>query len=92
MTEFNEDQLEIGFIKLQLYDRLMNTSYRVMQLFAAILEDYIENDRLIPPELRTDMESISDEIQDISASENEIQDRMDEEMLKSSFLSDEPLN
>ena len=92
MTEFNEDQLEIGFIKLQLYDRLMNTSYRVMQLFAAILEDYIENDRLIPPELRTDMESISDEIQDIFASENEVQDRMDEEMLKSSFTSDEPLN
>ncbi len=92
MTEFNEDQLEIGFIKLQLYDRLMNTSYRVMQLFAAILEDSLENDRLVPPEIRLDMESISDEIQDIFASENEVQDRMDKEMLKSSFSSDDALN
>jgi hypothetical protein len=91
MTEFSDDQLEIGFIKLQLYDRLMNTSYRVLQLFAAILEDYNDAERLLPPELRIDMESISDEVRDIFASENKIQDRMDEEMLKSSF-SDEPLN
>tara|TARA_R100001530_G_C4304997_1_gene151502 strand:- start:1032 stop:1307 length:276 start_codon:yes stop_codon:yes gene_type:complete len=91
MTEFSDDQLEIGFIKLQLYDRLMNTSYRVLQLFAAILEDYNDAERLLPPELRIDMESISDEVRDIFASENKVQDRMDEEMLKSSF-SDEPLN
>ena len=91
MTEFSDDQLEIGFIKLQLYDRLMNTSYRVLQLFAAILEDYNDAERLRSPELRIDMESISDVLRDIFASENKIQDRMDEEMLKSSF-SDEPLN
>ena len=92
MTEFNEDQLEIGFIKLQLYDRLMNTSYRVMQLFSAILKDYLENDRLVPHELRIDMEFISDEVQDIFASEDELQEKMDEEMLKLSFSSDEALN
>jgi hypothetical protein len=69
----------------------MNTSYRVLQLFAAILEDYNDAERLLPPELRIDMESISDEVRDIFASENKVQDRMDEEMLKSSF-SDEPLN
>tara|TARA_R100001086_G_C11618644_1_gene198142 strand:- start:195 stop:473 length:279 start_codon:yes stop_codon:yes gene_type:complete len=92
MDDVSDKQLEIGFVKLQLYDRMLNMNYRVMQLFAVILEDYIENDRLVPPELRMDMQSISDEIQDICASENEIQDRMDEEMLKSSFLSDDALN
>ena len=92
MDDVNDKQLEIGFVKLQLYDRMINTCGRTINFFVDMLKRHNENKIRLSSEDIDIIESLSNEVDEIFLLEQDIQIRMDEEMLKLSFESDDKLN
>ena len=92
MDDVNDKQLEIGFVKIQLYDRMINTCGLTINFFVDMLKRHNENKIRLSSEDIDIIESISNEVDEIFLLEQDIQIRMDEEMLKLSFESDDMLN
>ena len=83
MKEPTDEQLELGMVKLQLYDRMIHTLSQAMALFATILQNFEVDKRTMDL-----IESITDDTQDIFQTEHKLQDLMDQEILKETFGDD----
>lgn len=88
MDDITDSQMEIGFIKLQLYDRMINTCSQAVKLFESMLSRSLT----LSPEEVDAITLISNEVDEIFALEKHVQNRMDEELLKGSFGDKDQLN
>lgn len=92
MDDVNDEQLEIGFVKLQLYDRMINTCGQTITLFADMLTRHSADKIKLNSKDLNVIESIINEVNEIFLLEKDIQLKMDVELLKGSFLVDDVLN
>ena len=78
--DINDKQMELGFIKLRLYDRMVDLCGQSMTLFASILEGME-----LEPSVKAAIGQLGSEMHDVIVKEQEIQAMMAEEIIKENF-------
>ena len=73
MDDVNDEQLEIGFVKLQLYDRMINTCGQTITLFADMLTRHSADKIKLNSKDLNVIESIINEVNEIFLLEKDIQ-------------------
>ena len=78
--DINDKQMELGFIKLRLYDRMVDLCGQALSMFASMLEDME-----LEPSVKEAIGQLGSEMHDVIVKEQEIQALMEKEIIKENF-------
>ena len=78
--DINDKQMELGFIKLRLYDRMVDLCGQALSMVASMLEDME-----LEPSVKEAIGQLGSEMHDVIVKEQEIQALMEKEIIKENF-------